>query len=115
LRDAAQSCLNNGGDFTLETFSGEIFRQTGAEFRSVRVDVNDDGAVRVSAQDMGQTAKQAFGSREYEFWVDVPATAQNKLLFALLRDKYRDRVEAVDEFRDFCKTEAVEHKWGSWT
>ena len=97
-----------------ETFSAEIYRQEGSEFRSVRLSVSSDGSIRIDAHDMGETAKAIWGDDEYEFWIDVPATALPKLAFALLREKYSGRSRAVDEFRTFCETAGIEHQWDSW-
>jgi hypothetical protein len=97
-----------------ETYSAEIYRQEGDSFRSVRVSVNADGSVCLDAQDMGAQVEAVWGDSDYEFWVDVPATALGKLAFALLREKYAGRSKAVDEFRAFCKRENIEHKWDSY-
>jgi hypothetical protein len=63
---------------------------------------------------MGELVKQAWGDDDYEFWVDVPPTEIRKLVFALLRDRYANRSDAVDEFRVFCEKEGIDHKWDSW-
>jgi hypothetical protein len=97
-----------------ETYSTEIYRQEGASFRSVRVYVNADGSVHLETQDMGAQVEAVWGDSDYEFWVDVPATALRKLAFALLREKYAGRSKAVDEFRAFCQQEDIEHKWDSY-
>ncbi len=97
-----------------ETYSIEVYRQEGDPFRSVRLSVNADGSVRFDAQDMGKQVEEVWGDSDYEFWVDVPATALRKLVFALLREKYAGRARAVDEFTAFCKREEIEHKWDSW-
>jgi len=41
------------------------------------------------------------GDDDYEYWVDVPAAAIHKLLFALLGDRYAGRTDAMDEFDSF--------------
>jgi hypothetical protein len=97
-----------------ETNSTELYRQEGPEFRSVRLSAGTDGSIRLDAQDMGALVKQVWGDEDYEFWVDVPATAINKLVFALLRDRYAGKRDAVDEFRGFCEKEGIDHKWQSW-
>jgi hypothetical protein len=97
-----------------ETYSAELYRQAGDPFRSVRLSVHADGLLRLDAQDMGKTVEEIWGDEDYEFWVDVPATAFQKLVFALIRDKYGGRSDAVDEFCAFCKKEGIENKWDSW-
>ena len=97
-----------------EPYSIEIYRENGDPFRSVRLIVNADGSVRVDTQDMGKRVEEIWGDSDYEFWVDVPAGALPKLVFALLREKYAGRARAVDEFTAFCKQENIEHEWDSW-
>ena len=97
-----------------ETYSAEIYRQDGAEFRSIRLNVHADGSVKLDAQDMGEGVEKIWGDDDYEFWVDIPAKALHKLVFALIREKYSGRSGAVDEFRAFCEKEGIENKWDSW-
>jgi hypothetical protein len=97
-----------------ETYSTELYRQEGDSFRSVRLSVNADGSIKLDAQDMGTLVKEMWGDSDYEFWIDVPASALSKLVFSLLREKYTGRDKAVDEFRAFCKKEEIEHEWDSW-
>jgi hypothetical protein len=97
-----------------EDYFAEIFRQEGDEFRSIRLSVHGDGATRLEAQDMGKLTKEIWGDDDYEFWVDVPARALAKLVFALMLEKYSGRNGSVDEFRAFCEREGIEHEWDSW-
>jgi len=97
-----------------EPYFTELYRQEGDSFRSVRLSVHTDGSVCLDTQDMGKTVNEVWGDSDYEFWVDVPATALRKLVFVLLREKYTGRSKAVDEFRDFLKEAEIEHEWDSW-
>jgi len=97
-----------------DAYSAEIYREDGAAFRAIRLSVRADGSVSLDAQDMGEFTKKAWGDDDYEFWVNVPATALRKLAFALLREKYAGRSGAVDEFRAFCEKEMIEHEWDNW-
>jgi hypothetical protein len=97
-----------------DTYSAELYRQEGTGFRSVRLTVKPDGSVLMDAQDMGKSVDEIWGDSDYEFWVDVPASAIRKLVFALLRDRYAGRPGAVDELNAFCEKEAIERTWDSW-
>ncbi|MDE1937705.1 MAG: hypothetical protein KGI68_01675 [Alphaproteobacteria bacterium] len=97
-----------------KTHSAEVYRQEGDHFRSVNLSVDADGSIRLQAQDMGKHVEAIWGDSDYEFWVNVPPAEIRKLAFALLREKYAGREGAVDEFRSFCKQEAIEHEWGSY-
>jgi hypothetical protein len=65
-----------------ENYSAEIFRQTGETFRSICLSVDPDGSVKLDAQDMGKLVQRVWGDDDYEFWVDVPASALPKLVFS---------------------------------
>ena len=97
-----------------ETYSIELYRQQADTFRSVRLSIKGDGSVRIDAQDMGKVVEEVWGDSDYELWVDVPATALHKLTFALLREKYAGGDKAVNEFREFCQREELEHEWDSY-
>lgn len=92
----------------------EIARQEGTEFRSVRLALEDDGTIKMDAQDIGPTVTQIWGDDDYEFWVSVPPAAVSKLAFELLHEKFAGQLGAVDAFRDWCKMHGVEHEFDSW-
>ncbi len=92
----------------------EIARQEGAEFRSVRLNIEDDGTVTMDAQDMGPSVEKIWGDSDYEFWIRVAPAALPKLAYELLYEKFAGQLGAVDAFRDWCKAHGVEHEFGSW-
>jgi hypothetical protein len=92
----------------------EIGRQEGAEFRSVRLAIEDDGAIKMDAQDIGPTVTQIWGDADYEFWVRVPPASLAKLAFELLREKFSGQSGAVDAFRNWCNAHGVQHEFDSW-
>lgn len=92
----------------------ELARQEGAEFRSVCLTIEEDGAIKMDAQDMGPTVTRFWGEGDYEFWVRVPPAALPKLAFELLREKFSGQLGAVDAFRDWCRTHGVQHDFDSW-
>jgi len=93
----------------------ELASQQGSETRIVKLQLQADGGVRLHAYDKGATAKLTFGRDEYEFWVTVPPEAVSRLAFELLREKFAGRLQAVTEFRDFCKSCAIVNKFDTWS
>jgi hypothetical protein len=59
--------------------------------------------VRLSRHDLRPSLKESSDDEDYEYHVNVPAAAVPKLVFALLREKYLGRSDAVHEFREFCE------------
>jgi hypothetical protein len=92
----------------------EIARQEGTEFRSVRLSLEDDGAIKMDAQDIGPTVTRIWGDDDYEFWVQVPPASLPTLAFELLREKFSGQLGAVDAFRDWCRTHGVQYEFDSW-
>ena len=93
----------------------EIAKQDGREFRSVRLQLQADGAIRMHAYDNGPTAKLTFGREDYEFWVTIPPDMVPKLALELLRAQFSGRLQAVTELRDFCKKHEIANEFGTWT
>ena len=92
----------------------EIARQEGTEFRSVRLALEDDGTIKMDAQDIGPTVTRIWGDDDYEFGVSVPAASLPQLAFELLREKFLGQLGAVDAFREWCTTHGVQHEFDFW-
>jgi hypothetical protein len=93
----------------------ELANAEGAEARTVRLQLQADGAVRLHAFDKGAKASLTHSRAEYEFWVTVPPEAVARLAFELLREKYEGRLQAVTEFRDYCKSREIVNKFDTWS
>jgi hypothetical protein len=85
----------------------ELARRDGAEFRSVRLQLQADGSLRLHTYDMGPTSPAADGREQSEFWVTVPPDEVGKLAFLLMKERFAGRLQAVTEFRDFCKSSEI--------
>jgi hypothetical protein len=92
----------------------EIARQEGTEFRSVRLTLEDDGAIKMDAQDIGPTVTEFWGDSDYEFWVRVPPASLPKLAFELLREKFAGQLGAIDALRTWCEAHGIAHEFDSW-
>jgi hypothetical protein len=94
----------------------ELARREGAAFRSVRLALEEDGALTMETQDMRSTDSGIWGDDddEYEFWVRVAPPSLPKLAFELLREKFAGQLDAGDRFREWCKAHGIEHKFDSW-
>jgi hypothetical protein len=92
----------------------KLFIQETPNFRAIHLYVKDDGAVKLSAQDMGPLVDDAWGDTDYEHWVEVQGKEVKQLVFALLKDKFQNKASAVDDFRAFCQVNGIAHEWDSW-
>ena len=85
----------------------ELARHDGVVFRSVRLQLQADGSLRLHTYDMGSKSPTADGREQSEFWVTVPPQEVGKLAFLLMKERFGGRLQAVTEFRDFCKGNEV--------
>ena len=95
-------------------FKSEIFRQEAPNFRSVYLYVEDNGDVKLSAQDMGQWVDEVWYDSDYEHWVTVQGIGAKTLLFTLLRDKFQSSANAVTDFKAFCVANDIVHEFDCW-
>ena len=93
----------------------ELARQEGAEFRAVQLQLQADGGLRLHAFNKGAKATLTLQHEDYEFWVTVPAHAVAELAFVLLRERFIGRLQAVTEFRDFCKQHEIVNEFSTRT
>lgn len=85
----------------------ELARRDAVDFRSVRLQLQADGSLRLHTYDMGPKSSTADGREQNEFWVTVPPDEVGKLAFLLMKERFAGRLQAVTEFRDFCKGNEV--------
>jgi hypothetical protein len=93
----------------------ELARQEGGEFRSVQLQLQADGGIRLHAYDKGAKATLTLGHEDYEFWVTIPPEAVGRLAFVLMRERFDGRLQAVTEFRDFCKSHEIVNEFDART
>lgn len=91
----------------------EIARREDAVFRSVRLQLQADGSLRLHTYDVGAPTPSADGREQYELWVTVPAAEAVRLAFLLIQERYAGRLQAVTEFRDFCKANEIVNEFGT--
>ena len=94
----------------------EIYRDNvpGAR-RTIWLEETEDGGISIQAQDIGKAVEEAFGDSDYERWYTVPAAEKDKLLIALMKARFGERMKAVDEFRAFCDAAGVKGEGGSYS
>lgn len=98
-----------------KTIRRELYRVDQPEnFRSIAVTVESDGAIDLSAQDMGPLVQELWGDSDYEFGVKVRAEHARALVAALLTELYENRDDGVEAFHDLVKRRGVPHEWWSW-
>jgi hypothetical protein len=97
------------------TYLTEIYRGENTACRRlahvVCLSVDAIGSIHLFATDASTNGGDLWGDDNEEFCIDVPVTELRKLAFALIREKYSGRADAVDEFSGFCAREKIEYKF----
>jgi hypothetical protein len=83
----------------------EFARRDGAEFRPSSFNSRRTEACG-HTHDMGPQFPRRTGEQN-EFWVTVPPHEVGKPAFLLMKERFAGRLQAVTEFRDFCKGNEV--------
>jgi hypothetical protein len=119
--------------------SVKLLEERGETSRFIDAEIQENGDLVVSAQDVGKAPLEWWGDSDYEFWVTVAREDKHRLLQALLEHKQSKGVEltvelgdedtalltllqevygghfhAVDEFRDFLKSGDIPFQGMSW-
>lgn len=81
----------------------------------VTLERREDGSIQLFYHDLGSASDEAFGDSDYEAWATVPVAALSSLAFALLFERYKDRSDALSDFRTFCAEKGIHIENGSWT
>ena len=92
----------------------EIARKDGVEFRSVRLRLEDDGGIKMDAQDIGPTVTQFWDHDDYEFWVRVPPVAHERPRCALCSGSKINRRFSCTKPRHCGKNKLMKHKDDAW-
>jgi hypothetical protein len=122
----------------------ELYRETGENFRSVRVQISGDH-FQIDTHDMGKATEEFWGDSDYEFWAVVQREHWPELLAALARHAgaeawatdpqtwrrlgdtelaklllkvskamFAGESRATDLVKDICAEHGVKYSGGSW-
>ena len=66
----------------------ELVNKKGATSIHIDVQIDEDGDLKFSGQDIGDAPEAIFGDSDYEYWLTVPAAEKDRLLLALIEKHY---------------------------
>jgi hypothetical protein len=93
---------------------GVLFDQRGQNSRSVSLSLSD-GALKVHLLDAGPSVQEFWRRGEdYEAWVEIRPKAVARLAFVLLRDRFAGHESALDEIKEYCKQNGLDHEFMNW-
>ncbi len=80
----------------------------------IHAEIDENGNLVISGQDVGRAPKEFWGDSDYEYWVVVPPEGKDKLLLALIERLYKDDLGVVSKFRDLLSEKGISSESGSW-
>ena len=90
-------------------------QETGQGETKVSLSLLEDGVIQIRYEDRSERARNLYGDSSYESWAAVSPDQFQKLVFALLFEKFTGRADALSAFRDFCVAHGVTSRNGGWS
>jgi len=94
--------------------SVSLYEQRGETSRFIDAEIDEDGDLTVSGQDVGKAPREFWGDADYEFRVHVRSEHKDDLLLALIEKLYGRNASAVTDFRDFLKSRGIPNEFDTW-
>ncbi len=120
----------------------KLFEEEGETSRYIDAEIDEDGDIIISGQDLGKAPQEFWGDSDYEFSTYVAAKYKNDVSYALLeklKDEnpaefekmkewesqddiiltsikllYTGNRHAVDEFKDYMRSVGIDAQFFSW-
>jgi hypothetical protein len=91
-----------------------LAKSDGARWRRLTLARGKDGALVMTAHDMGG-APEAAWSDDREVTLEVPQEALAQLAVALAAELFRGRTDAVAQLASICDAHDIEHRVALWS
>jgi len=88
--------------------------QAGGTSIFLDLEIRADGALVLEGQDIGKAPSEVFGDDDYEYWTIVAPEQKDKLLLALLGEKYGGDPLTNSKFRDWLTAQGIPFEGGSF-
>ena len=91
-----------------------LYERRGETSRFIDAEINRDGDLVVSGQDVGKAPREFWGDADYEFWVHVRSEHKDDVLLALMEQLYDGNPSAVSDFREFLESRGIHCEFDTW-
>jgi uncharacterized membrane protein len=120
----------------------KLYEERGETSRYIDAEINKDGDLVITGQDIGKLPEEYWGDSDYEFFIYIPAKykedvrrvllekfqadnpnvansvehlkSTDDVILALLDKIYAGNPKAVDEFKDYVRSKGIPAEFGSW-
>ncbi|MFW9845631.1 MAG: hypothetical protein ACFFD6_02700 [Candidatus Thorarchaeota archaeon] len=98
-----------------ESLRVKLVEHRGSTSIFIDAEIDKEGRLVLSGQDIGELPEKHFGDSDYEYWVIVPRDQKDRILLSLMEKLYADNTKAVSEFMDLMKSKGIPYEFGTWT
>lgn len=79
----------------------------------ISVEVDEEGDLLFSGQDLGSTVRELFGDSDYEYWLSIQAEEKDRVLLALIEKLYSGNTSVISEFKEFLESKDIPSRFHS--
>jgi len=80
----------------------------------IDVEINDNGDLVFSGQDVGVAPEEFWGDSDYEYGLHIAAADKDRVLLALIQKMYSGNEKVVTEFKSFLTSKDIPCEFGSY-
>jgi len=80
----------------------------------IDAEIDDDGALLISGQDVGEAPAKWWGDEDYEYWVRVLPRDKDRVLLALLETLYAGNTSADTALMGLLKAKDIPYEFSSY-
>jgi len=91
-----------------------LYEKQGETSIYIDAEIDKEGNLIVSGQDLGKAPKEFWGDSDYEYMVLVKKDQMNVLLLSLVKEKFGANAQAFSNFREYLANKEIPYEFGSW-
>ena len=99
---------------TGETPGLRILEYRGTTSVYVDAEIDKNGNLLISGQDVGEAPLKHFGDSDYEYWILVPKDQKDLLLLTLLQTLYSDDMKLITNLTELMKKHGIHYEFDSY-
>ncbi|MDF1538091.1 MAG: hypothetical protein P1Q69_04230 [Candidatus Thorarchaeota archaeon] len=80
----------------------------------IDAEIDADGRLIITGEDIGKTPEEFWGDSDYEYWVAVEPDQKDRVLLALIETLYKGDMQVVSKFRNLLSEKGIPSEFGSW-
>ncbi len=91
-----------------------LFEKQGETSIYIDAEIDKEGRLIVSGQDLGKAPEEFWGNSDYEYMMLVKRDQMNILLLSLIKEKFGGNAQAFSNLREYLIKESIPYEFGSW-